>query len=398
MLDLELHHHFIYRYSRSLVPVIQARDQVFERILELGLSHDFLMHSLLALSALHLYHLYPSRSELFERACYLQGVAIQHVQPIIANLTQDDAIAALMFSSHTAAFGLAEFMLNPNHDGTDPIDKIIECFQLSRGIKVIVSPHWGYLVQTWMHPLFDSPKGLEEKARASVASRFSTYSMVRSLAFGQDDPERRQCCLSAVEDVFAFIDITFNHRDQYLAPTYLIDGWVVQLPLAFKDMLVERKPIALIILAYWAVMTSINPRPWHLEGLAQVLIARIEMILGPEWSEFLRWPKEKIMENSQAAREDQDVVSRIDNSLSDMHLRHQTTLGRPTDEISMSQPSPYNSTSNHISPYSAPSNQPSPYIAPSSHASPFPPASTQLSPYHAASHQPSPYSPGPPTS
>lgn len=398
MLDLELYHHFIYRYSWSLVSDAEVRDQVFQTILEQGLSHDFLMHNLLALSALHLYHLHPSRSVLFERACYLQGVAIQHVQPVIANLTQEDAVAALIFSGHTAAFGLAEFMLNPHHDDTDPIDKIIECFQLSRGIKVVVSPHWSYLTQSWFRSIFKTPGDLEDKARASVASKFPTYSMVRSLAFGQEDPERRQCCLTAVQDVFAFIDITLNHRDQYTTSTHLIDGWVVQLPLAFKDMLVERKPIALIILSYWAVMISINPRPWHLEGLAQILIARIETVLGPEWSEFLRWPKEKIMENSRAAQETQSVVSRVDNRLSDMHLRHHTTFGRRTDGVSMSQPSSYSSTSNHVSPYSAPSNQPSPYNAPSSHASPYPPASTQLSPYHAASNQPSPYSPGPPTS
>lgn len=96
LLDLELYHHFVYRYSASLVPDVDLRGEVFEELLEHSLSYSFLMHNFMALSALHLYSKDRSRPELFDRACYLQGVAIQQVQPIIANLRQEDSLAALL--------------------------------------------------------------------------------------------------------------------------------------------------------------------------------------------------------------------------------------------------------------------------------------------------------------
>lgn len=391
LLDLELYHHFIYAYGTSLITDANVRDQIFENILELGLRHDFLIHNFMALSALHLYQRDRSRSDLFDRACYLQGVAIQHVQPVIANLQEEDSLAALLFSGHTAAFGLAEFMLNPHHDNVDPIDKIIECFQLSRGVKVVVSPHWGYLKDTWLKVILDKAEAHEDQVRATIATDFPTYSMVRSLAFGQDDPERRQRCLKVVEDIFTFIGITASHPNDVPTSTHFIDGWVVQLPAAFKDMLVERRPIALIILAYWAVLTSINPRAWHLRGLAELLMARIETILGSEWSEFLRWPRDRIAENARAAQDTPSQTPSIDNHnvdsrLSGMHLPQESSFSLPCIHTLSSQPSPYHITSNQPSPYSNPaSNQHSPYD----------PTSNQPSPYHTGA-RPGPYSQGPP--
>ncbi|KAG9741114.1 hypothetical protein KCU73_g9016, partial [Aureobasidium melanogenum] len=144
--------------------------------------------------------------------------------------------------------------------------------------------------------------------------------MVRSLAFGQEDADRRKCCLETIEDIFTFIGASMHHPQDYPTSAHLIDQWAVKLPPVFKDMLVERKPIALIILAYWAVLTSINPRPWHLRGLAEVLIARIQDILGEEWAEFLRWPREQVMGNARAAQDELAEVPRFDNRNIDNQL------------------------------------------------------------------------------
>jgi hypothetical protein len=389
LLDLELYHHFVYRYSASLVPDAKLRSEVFERVLEVSLSYDFLIHNFMALSALHLYSKDASRPELFDRACYLQGIAIQHVQPVIANLRQEDSIAALMFSSHTSAFGLAEYMLNPHHDDTDPIDKIVECFQLSRGIKVVVSPHWPYLSQTWLKALFrvnEENKSNEDRIRTTLASEYSTYSMVRSLAFGQEDADRRKCCIETIEDIFTSIGALSQYPEDYPTSAYLIDQWIVKLPAVFKDMLVERRPIALIILAYWAVLTSINPRPWHLRGLAEVLIARIETILGDEWAEFLRWPKEQVIENASAIQDTPAQTPSFDNQNVDgqtngRHLSHGPSLTHASSDARTMQLSPYN-LSNQASPYG------------SNHQSPYPPTSAQLGPYNVGSNAHSPFSEG----
>jgi hypothetical protein len=391
MLDLEVYHHLVYHYSASIIPEAKLRSDAFQRLLEHSLSCEFLMHSFMALSALHLYSKDISRSEVFDRACYLQGIAIQHVQPVIANLRQEDSMAALLFSSNTSAFGLAEYMLNPHHDDTDPIDKIIECFQLSRGIKIVVSPYWPYLTKTWLKTFFRTdPEDAahENQIRATLSSEYPTYSMVRSLAFGQEDAERRKCCLETIEGVFTSIGALSKHPEDYPTSGYLVNQWIVTLPPVFKDMLVERRPIALIILAYWAVLSSINPRPWHLRGLPEVLIARVETILGDEWAEFLRWPKDRVIENASATQDTPALTPRfddrnVDGQFNGMHLSHRSSSNRASDDARSLQLSPNNFTSNQASPYL------------SSHPSPYPPATDQPSPSNVGSNVHSPFNQGP---
>ncbi|KAI4725984.1 hypothetical protein E4T49_06282 [Aureobasidium sp. EXF-10728] len=238
--------------------------------------------------------------------------------------------------------------------------------------------------------MFSSQTSKRDRVRAILVSEFPTYSMVRSLAFGQDDEDRRKCCLKTTEEIFTFIGTLSQHRDEYPTPAHLIDEWAVGLPSVFKDMLVERRPIALIILAYWAVLTSMNPRPWHVRGLAEVVIARIEIILGQEWAEFLRWPKERVMENARQIPERPVQTPHfnnrsVDNHLDDTHLSHQVPPNQTGSDVRTLQPSPYSLVDNQASPYA------------STHPSPHPPASDHLSPHNIGSNVHSPYSQGPTT-
>ncbi|KAG9558555.1 hypothetical protein KCU77_g2729, partial [Aureobasidium melanogenum] len=177
-----------------------------------------------------------------------------------------------------------------------------------------------------------------------------------------------------------------HHPQDYPTSAHLIDQWAVKLPPVFKDMLVERKPIALIILAYWAVLTSINPRPWHLKGLAEVLIARIQDILGEEWAEFLRWPRERVTENARAAQDELVEVPRfdnrnIDNQLHGMQVSHESSFSRPSLETRVSQPSPYKIANGQSNSHGSTSNHPSPYLSASEHPSPYTVGSNVHSPF-----------------
>ncbi|THX09116.1 hypothetical protein D6D13_06149, partial [Aureobasidium pullulans] len=232
MLDLELYHHFVFTYSSSMRSDKAHRKEIGRKVVDISHQHSYVLHNCLALSALHLFKQNPTKTELWERACYLQGIAIEQVQPILINMTQDDSIAALIFASNTAAFSRAEYMLNPHQlqDNTDPIDKIIESFQLSRGINM----------------------------------------------------------------TFRYIAHLMDDGYNYPTLVYLVDAWSVTLPTVYREMLEERKPVALVILAYYAVLISLTPEVWHLDGWPTLLINRIADILGPEWSEFLSWPQEII--------------------------------------------------------------------------------------------------------
>ncbi|KAI5201488.1 hypothetical protein E4T38_06078 [Aureobasidium subglaciale] len=277
----------------------QSRDMLRSKLVDLANTHDYVLHNCLALSALQIFHGDSTRTELWERACYLQGIAIEQVQPTLINMTQDDAIPSLIFASNTAAFSRCEYILNPHSytDDMDPIDKIIESFQLSRGISLVASKYWPFLKHSWInHNIPDIVDDMEEEMRQSLKSRFPVYSSVKSLALGLEDAQRRQVCVELIEKTFRYIAHLMSDGHKYPSLIYLVDAWSVTIPAEYREMLEERRPVALIILAYYAVMISLASEVWHLEAWPTLLINRITETLGKEWEEeFLRWPRKMIL-------------------------------------------------------------------------------------------------------
>jgi hypothetical protein len=298
MLDLELYHHFIFEFSSTIRADKARREDLGRKHVEIARQHSYVFHNSLALSALHLLQHNQKRIELWERACYLQGVAIEQVQPILVNMTQDDAIPGLIFANNTAAFSLAEYMNNPYQisDSIDPIDKIIECFQLSRGISMLAGRYWPYLKHTWIKSnvpdVVDKP---EKEMRSTLRAKFPTYRSVHSLALGQENSKRREVTLTLVDKTFAYIGHLMTASQDQPTFVYLIDAWSVSLPDEFREMLVERRPVALVILAYYAVLISLAPDIWYLNGWPALLINRITTVLGLEWAEFMHWAQGMIL-------------------------------------------------------------------------------------------------------
>ncbi|KAI5207105.1 hypothetical protein E4T39_02059 [Aureobasidium subglaciale] len=104
MLDLKIYHEFMFNFGNTMRLDRQSRDMIRGKLVDLANNHDYVLHNCLALSALQLFHKCPTEHELWERACHLQGIAIEQVQPILVSMTLEDAIPSLIFASNTAAF------------------------------------------------------------------------------------------------------------------------------------------------------------------------------------------------------------------------------------------------------------------------------------------------------
>lgn len=130
IVDLELLHNFMVHTVRSMELGVEARQIVIDKYVGLGFTKPYVLYTILAISALHLLSQDRSRTELFAKATSLQSTALQLVQPHIANLTEDDALGVMAFSSFTAMFARAEVILNPYTLPRDPIESCVECFQL----------------------------------------------------------------------------------------------------------------------------------------------------------------------------------------------------------------------------------------------------------------------------
>jgi hypothetical protein len=75
---------------------------------------------------------------------------------------------------------------------------------------------------------------------------------------------------------------------------HAISGWHVMLPQEFGDVLKDRRPEALVILAYYGVLLHRARRYWICGGNGALMVGAIARQLGAEWAGVMRWPMEVI--------------------------------------------------------------------------------------------------------
>ncbi|TKA69266.1 hypothetical protein B0A55_08105 [Friedmanniomyces simplex] len=177
-----------------------------------------MLAALLATSAVQLYETDPLRPELLIRASYLQSTALTLAKPHCTSLGQDESIGMLFSFGFTAIFSLAEGSVSSNYGPDNPInplDKLVQSFQLVRGIRVLLAPHWQYLATSWAGPILSSSMAAGSECEAQPPySHAEEYRALRSLAFGLDDLEQRRSCLKAIDDVFRYIHALEEAEDR----------------------------------------------------------------------------------------------------------------------------------------------------------------------------------------
>jgi hypothetical protein len=294
IMDLEIFHN-LSTETLNILSNGEFDQTIFNNLMQLALSKSYLLYSLLALSALHLFSENRSRMELFARASFLHDAALRLVQPHITNFTEDDSIAVMVFSGMAATIELGQFVLNPNQtvESPSPIDKILDCFQMSKGVRIVMTPHWRHLHGSWIQPFLRVEDNREE-ILPILDKEFPSLSIIRCLVLSQDKKEQREACLYAVERVFLYICLIKFSLKSHPTCVKLIDAWPVEVDNAYEMMVLQRKPVALVILAHYAVLLSLKENAWWLPGLPRKLLEQIDGILGEPWAQLLSWPKEMI--------------------------------------------------------------------------------------------------------
>lgn len=70
--------------------------------------------------------------------------------------------------------------------------------------------------------------------------------------------------------------------------------WIHFVPDRYIELLTERQPGSLIILAHYAVLLHKSECYWYLEGVAEQLLSIVHAFVPTEWTTWLAWPKSQI--------------------------------------------------------------------------------------------------------
>lgn len=276
-----------------------ARDYA-RNVAQLAIARPYLMHELLAVHGLRLFASDTSRRDLMTRALFHQSEALRLVQPHLIATTQEHSLALFLFTTYAAVCGLAEPALcGIYNDSLDPLDKMLRDFQLSRGIVLLVEPIWSELPHTWVWPVIRS----QIEAGSDLVPRAQdvpNYTYLRCLAFGLESEPSRKACLKALEFTLNSISLVQQRRDDCMSRR-LVTSWPIETGTEFHALLTERRPVSLVILAYYAVLLKLGTGLWWIGKWPEALLDHISAILSEEWAKFLKWPKMIVLDSATEA-------------------------------------------------------------------------------------------------
>lgn len=327
---MELFYHMMTETCNSL-GVEDAQNELYSRSsINYGLQAPYLMHELLAFSALHLSILRRARREFYRRqAMLLQTRAISLFNEAIVNnaeVTADNCVPMFLFSSLLGMHLLCDALRYPGDDFDAFLDRFVEYVSLHRGVRTVTSRMWSVLRETEFKPLLRaaevamtpppppppppaSPSETED-ARCSCGHENQLNSLLSLIDESSSamDPPSLEACRQAI-DKLAVLFHAQRARPSKTSPSTPhgsdvggIFAWPILLPVEYTALLAQRRPEALIILAHFAVLLHYHRDKWIFGDGGRTMVRFIMAYLGrgrgtgrERWERWLVWPRSIVM-------------------------------------------------------------------------------------------------------
>ncbi|ESZ96749.1 hypothetical protein SBOR_2893 [Sclerotinia borealis F-4128] len=250
-------------------------------ILNQAMKHPFLLHGLLALSALHYAESHADPQKYIEIATshHTQGLTLY--RSILPNISEQNTTASIAFSSLTAmfAFGLAR-PVSVNAESTELLDDLVQIFVLAKGWHTIVNVA-GALQPTRASIFLPLP---EIKDNTLSADAEAAFNQLYALNQDQTIPLYTQA-ISSLKTVFQKVEQGENDNP------HLALEWGNSVSQEFMQMIRTRDSLALVIVGFSCVIFEKVPQVWLLKGWSRGLFGVVWREVDPVFRGVLEWPR-----------------------------------------------------------------------------------------------------------
>ncbi|KAF1987648.1 hypothetical protein K402DRAFT_462534 [Aulographum hederae CBS 113979] len=298
--DIELLHHYTTTTWRGLGPQPLWQTEV----ISIGIPHPYVLHFILAFSALHLAHLNPSKRRHYSiLADQHFSSGLQKVTLVLPNANEENAqalyVSALMVCYCTFANGpnRGDFLVFSERGKTvwlpllGGVKSIMETF----GPAVIFHGPLAHMDVSGDESTYESTATKEKWPTLEWEQPFDALrELVETTPL--QDPALRDAYLRSLANLRACFEATFGRASD---GTYtgkpedsVIFSWLYKLEEDFVQGLQAREPVALVVVVYFALLMKIYEGRWYLRGWVEHIMTRVQAGLGEELREWIRWPVE----------------------------------------------------------------------------------------------------------
>ncbi|PKS08366.1 hypothetical protein jhhlp_005310 [Lomentospora prolificans] len=313
--DAELIFHFISSVAPTFVCVDGEevwRDPIIrfwkDNVPRLALNHHFLLHLVYAIAG---YHLAYIQEDGHRRHEYLT-IAESHLSQGVAEMTRllpdlnADNCQPLYVGAVLVCY--CTFAAGPS----SPSDLMIcivgdetahQCMPMIHGVRLInrtMDPNVLYSgLMAPLRPKEDGPKTVSSPTyRRENFDRLNWEEALDTFhAFmGKTEHKHSEIYLSALDTLISTYEAIFGRGEGHYNGSSefgFVFGWIYRLTNDYISCLQRCEPLALLILAYYAVLFQTLTKSWFMDSWMNHIISRVAEMVGPEYGTWLLWPLEQ---------------------------------------------------------------------------------------------------------
>ncbi|KAK1992205.1 hypothetical protein LX36DRAFT_588905, partial [Colletotrichum falcatum] len=244
---------------------------------------DFLLHGILAVSAIHVAHCYPEkRVEYSTISARHQSIALSKFSPVLTDMGEKQADAYVL---HAICIFLLNTYSISNPSGPITPKDVAQSFILLQGIQSIIALPFVHRyisngpLARWLYQ-----GGVEPAITGDYAAKIDALlNLTRNMA-PSDDTATCQSALESLKITFAGVS-TPQHRSG------LVWRWAVSLPQPFLELISQNHPMALVILMYYAALVhALERNMWYIVDWGKNVASTLEKAIQEPWKEWIQWP------------------------------------------------------------------------------------------------------------
>lgn len=276
---MELLHHYTASTCLTFSTIAPVREVWQYRVPRIALNVDYVLHALLAVSAMHLSHLRPhARSSYWATAVKLYHEALSKVQVEMENVTEENCTAIYLFSTLTCFYSLAQNgeLASRSDQGENVDDEerdLLSWVFLFRGTKTLLTlPHQAILHAGELAPMFEY--GGKRALRQRAYPTCDLASIMDELREIIPDPEEQVIYSDAIQHLQRSFHAVFG-RPPGEAETTNIFVWLFDVSDEYMDRLGRHEGPAVAIFICFSLLASQLQGVWWAKGWGEWMSVRL---------------------------------------------------------------------------------------------------------------------------
>ncbi|KAI0144941.1 hypothetical protein BJ166DRAFT_82161 [Pestalotiopsis sp. NC0098] len=280
---LELFYHLDHNMGDILLAGGGQDHALFNEVFRNALMFPYLMDQLLAISALHLSTLTPQISNRDARLCQAAQLRDRALASFhTANAAGGDRLYTCLFYSLSGLHSLCD-ALSFRDDLSGCLDCFVHFIRSQQECRRQIQQH-SSLVDSPFAPLYQNIVGAAV-AVAQGGSGNDYDELLRRLETTGLNPTDMEACRDAIKR----LQWTSDMRRQLHGHTvHLLLAWPALISNSFIDLIEQRQPAALLLLARYAAMLSACSEFWIFTRSGPLLGRLISRHLGSYWQDWLQ--------------------------------------------------------------------------------------------------------------